>query len=153
MKSELNEDVLLAHHTKEAGLSLRMVENEALYQTRMYDTLSQAWHGWSRIFSGSLRSTLKLSVTAFAILFFSLLPLLCLTAAIGMRWETTETQWNFAVGMWSAVVLLSYFPNWKFYSFLPIKNRWSLAYPLGALFTVMFLSFALLKHWGFASTL
>lgn len=110
-------------------------------------------HGWSRIFSGSLRSTLKLSVTAFAILFFSLLPLLCLTAAIGMRWETTETQWNFAVGMWSAVVLLSYFPNWKFYSFLPIKNRWSLAYPLGALFTVMFLSFALLKHWGFASTL
>ncbi len=156
VKSELNEDILLAHHTKEAGLSLRMVENEGLYQTRMYDTLSQAWHGWSRIFSGSLRSTLKLSATVFAILFFSLLPLLCLAAAIGMRMGATEaiaTQWNFAIGMWSAVVLLSYLPNWKFYSFLPIKNRWSLAYPIGALFTVMFLSFALLKHWGFASTL
>lgn len=156
VKQELNEDILMAEYTKEAGLSLRMVENEGLYQTYMYSSLRQAWHGWSRIYAGSLRSSLKLSVTALAIILFTLLPWVLLTFSIGMRFVAPEveiSQWNFAIGMWAAVVLLSYLPSWKFYSVLPINKRWSLAYPIAAAFTVSFISFALIKHWGFANTL
>lgn len=53
VKSQFNEDMVLARIMKQAGMRPRMAWGTDLGSVRMYDSLSKIMSGWSRIFFGS----------------------------------------------------------------------------------------------------
>lgn len=74
VKAEVNEDMHMARRAKAKGLRLHVVSNERLYTVRMYNSLHQTWHGWSRIFYGCFGSFRRLILSALVVVIFSMLP-------------------------------------------------------------------------------
>ncbi len=158
VRTELNEDIRMAQIAKRSGLRLRVTENEDLYLTRMYDTPAAAWHGWSRIFFGSLTTMRRLLGSAGHLLVWSLLPWLSLTAAV-TGWLVTRpgttgdaVPWAWAVGAWLGVVSLEQIVTWQIYKMLRIASVWSLAYVLGCVAALGMLISAMLKVLGATAT-
>ena len=63
VKGEVNEDIHMAALAKRAGVRIRVVQNEGLYITRMYDGFRATWRGWSRIFYGSFVERRRLIIS------------------------------------------------------------------------------------------
>jgi GT2 family glycosyltransferase len=155
VKTEVNEDIQLARHVKEAGLILRMVENNDLCRAQMYGSALQSFRGWSRILFGSLKSGWRLCFSLSASVLFTLLPPLFLIISLMGRTQTDSThatRWTIAAGVWLIAVLLCQATAWRFYSFLQTNRCWSLTYVLGAIVTVVMLLNALLKQAGLVNT-
>ena len=155
VKTEVNEDIQMARFTKAAGLKLRMVENDDLYRTLMYDSVGQIWRGWSRILFGSLKSGWRLGFSICASSLFSVLPPLLLMLSIIGRVQSEPSvalHWNWMLAAWGTAVLACQASAWQFYSFLQIGRRWSLTYVCGAAVVMGMLINALLKQFGMATT-
>lgn len=145
--ADLNEDIRLARITKRVGLKLRVVENDNLYVTRMYATMGQAWHGWSRIFSGSLLTLERLTIATSMLVFFSILPWVALVASAG-GWLTapseTGTLWGWLTLAWATVVVFEQIATWRVFRIMRIAGGWSMFYfpaacvAIGILINAMF---------------
>jgi len=152
VRDRLNEDVHLARLTKEAGRRLRVVENDGLYQTRMYRTLPGLWRGWSRIFAGCLDSPVRIGVWATLVLLNSVGPWVALLASL-LGWSIEAVApWAFAVAAWSMVVVLEQAVIWLVYPRLRVGRWWSLTYLLGACVVFGMLVRALLQSTGILGT-
>lgn len=67
VKNQLMEDIAIAERLKSHGLRLRLANSVELLQVRMYASLREILHGWSRIYQGSVRGkTWKLWALLFA---------------------------------------------------------------------------------------
>jgi GT2 family glycosyltransferase len=155
VKTEVNEDIQLARHAKQAGLKLRMVENDDLCRAQMYGSALQSFRGWSRILFGSLKSGWRLCFSLSASVLFTLLPPVCLIISLtglAQAGSAQATGWTLAVGVWLGAVLLCQAAAWRFYSFLQTNRCWSLTYVLGAAVTIAMLLNALLKQAGIVNT-
>jgi hypothetical protein len=155
VKTQVNEDIHMARLAKQAGLSLRVVENVDLYSTRMYDSPAAAFRGWSRIFFGSLPGVFRLLGIAFLLLVLSVGPWASLALAVVGRIRAAPPQtelWTWAVLAWVTVVILEQFVIARGYTMMRMPKRWSLAYPLSCLFTVGMLINAALKAAGASRT-
>jgi glycosyltransferase involved in cell wall biosynthesis len=155
VRTELNEDIRMARLAKRAGFTLRVVDNDDLYLTRMYGTPREAWRGWSRIFYGSLRTFRRLMISLGMVTFYSLFPWISLIVAV-TGWALADSgnanTWAVVAGAWLAVVLLMQLAMWRFYSMVRIGGRWSLAYLPGAMVATAMLGNALLKVLGASGT-
>jgi chlorobactene glucosyltransferase len=154
VRNVVSEDIHLARLTKQAGLRLRVVENDDLYSTRMYDSPGAAWRGWSRIFHGCLATLTRLATAALMLLVLSIAPWASLLVAVaGLATSADESAaWYWAVYAWSAVVLLEQFVIWRVYAIMRSGRPWSLTYLLGACVTVCILVSAMLKTAGVTRT-
>ena len=155
VKSQLNEDIKLARLAKDAGVSLRVVENDGLYRTRMYGSLSDAWRGWSRILSGSLGTGWRVAAAIGLMATLSIFPWisLCVAAWGYFVFETgTAISFQYALGAWLAVVVVQLFVIWDVYRTLRVPSAWFVTYLLGALFTLGVLVDALFKVLGAQKT-
>ena len=74
VKDQVNEDMHLAALTKAAGLSLRVVTNQGLYQVRMYTSLRQIVQGWSRIFYGTFGTLRRVCISLAVLVTMGLVP-------------------------------------------------------------------------------
>ncbi len=153
VKNEMNEDILLARNTQAAGLQLRMADNVGLFRTRMYEGISGAYHGWSRIFCGCIRSAPALLLTIFIVLFYVLSPWIFLAASvIGRVTSGAATPWNQLVLLWSGVCIVQLLFSLHYSSNFKMKKIWSVAFPLGGLFTLTTLVNGLFKRLGLTHT-
>jgi chlorobactene glucosyltransferase len=155
VRTEVNEDVHMARYAKQLGMRLRVVENDDLYSTRMYDSPSAAWRGWSRIFYGCLGSLPRLSASAALIALVGLLPWTGLIVAMTSLLATDSVGvagWAIATGAWAAVVLFMQFVLWREYRVWRFGSAWSLTYSIGALVTLGILANAMLKTIGATRT-
>ncbi len=155
VRTQLNEDILLARHAKAEGWQLRVVENADLYRTRMYRTLGEAWRGWSRIYAGSLGTVHRVALAMAVLFILSLLPWASLAGAVistflssGPAADACRT----AAWSWLIVVVLQQMTLWRVYGFLQIPRLWSLTYAGGALVALGMLGNAVLKTIGLSST-
>ncbi len=154
VRAEVNEDIQMARLTKQAGLRLRVVENEDLYCTRMYDSPAAAWRGWSRIFYGSLTSLRRLTLSALLLALLSILPWVSLAVALAglLAGGDGDTPWGWAVCAWAAVIVVAQFVTWQVYAIVRAGPAWSLTYVLGALVTFGMLINAMLTRIGATGT-
>ena len=155
VRGQLNEDIGMARLAKERGLHLRLVENDDLYQTRMYDTLAAAWQGWSRIFYGCLQSLTRLLVTCGVLIAFCLGPWLGLLVAVAVRNSAaaeSTAMWSMVAGVWAGALVLAQAAWWRVYGILRMRPAWSLTYPVGALAALGMLVHAMLKATGATTT-
>lgn len=155
VKTEVNEDILMAQHAKRMGFNLRLAENDDLYRTRMYRNFPESWRGWSRIFYGSLRSVKRLVKSILMILTFTVLPWVSLAIAlVGREWSSPEhlAYWTGALWAWAGVIVIKQLSLWKYYGIVKIPRGWSLTYAIGASLTVTMLINAVCKVLGATGT-
>lgn len=152
-RQQISEDIALSRVVKSSGFRLVVLENEGLYQTRMYDSVRDSWNGWSRIFYGALpRKALVLSLARLVLC--SIIPTwglaLCLLLA-ACRGDGGIFGNALMTATVAAVVLQ------QIYSALIFRAvggsvRWSLTAPLGHVVLFGMLGRALLNHAGLATT-
>ncbi len=155
VRTEVNEDIQMARITKQQGLRLRVVENDDLYRTRMYDSLLGAWRGWSRIYYGSFASWGNLVLAASLVVLASIVPwvsLLTALAGLAAASESPATPWVMAGSVWLVIVVLEQAMAWRLYKTLRTPPVWSLAYFLGAAVALGMLTSAMLKKAGVTHT-
>lgn len=155
VRNEIAEDVHMARLTRKMGMRLRVVENDDLCHTRMYDSPLAAWHGWSRIFYGCLGSLTRLSVAVSLLVVLSIIPWVSLVVAlVGCFTADADgaAPWGIAARAWLAVLMLMQLVTWRLYAILRADPVWSLTYILGALVTLGMLISAILKVLGATRT-
>ncbi|MGB2987099.1 MAG: glycosyltransferase family 2 protein [Phycisphaerae bacterium] len=155
VRTKVNEDIQMARFAKQMGLRLRVVENDDLYRTRMYDSPLAAWRGWSRIFYGCLGSLTRLSSAASVLILLSIVPWVSLiTALTGLVLADVSSVrlWAFAACVWLVVVVLEQLVTWRVYAVLRVEPVWSLTYVLGAIVTLGMLVNAMFKTIGATGT-
>lgn len=97
VRDDLTEDVALARRAKAAGLRRYMGLGRELLNTRMYENLSQVISGWTRIFTGAMRTRRQLVATLLAAAIgcwsaFAVILVLALRRT-GTTWGPLETMW------------------------------------------------------------
>lgn len=133
VKTELNEDMHMAHRAKEAGRKLTVVSNLDLYTVRMYDGFTKTRTGWSRIFYGCFGTLRRLVVTGLMVLIVSLLPWAALTASIVRTLTGSETSsaWRILLALSAITCAAQWTVMFRFYRMNRLNPVFALAYPLG----------------------
>jgi chlorobactene glucosyltransferase len=155
VKTQVNEDIHMARLIKEHNLRLRAVENADLTVARMYHSLGELFHGWSRIFYGALGSVPKLFVSISSIVFLTMLPWIslvvaligCIAAPAGQK-----EPWITAACGWGAVVVLMQVAALRLYRVFNVRWPYSLGYVLAATVLLGILCNAVLKVLGLSVT-
>lgn len=155
VRTEVNEDMHLARLAKQNGHRLRVIQNDDLYVTRMYATLGQTWHGWSRIFYGCLGTLRRLLLAMLLLTSFSLLPWISLVA--GLIWSTgtdgaAARPWIWVSVLAGLAVLLEQSVMFRFYRLVRAGPVWSLGYVVGASICWFMLANAISKLRGRTGT-
>ena len=155
VRTELNEDIRMARYAKRGGLNLRVTENDDLYVTRMYDNPRVAFHGWSRIFFGSLQTMRRLLISAGMLILFTITPWVSLViAAIGSLTvdEQHATHWRWLLYAWLVVVVCEQATTLLVYRMMRARPLWSMTYILGAMAALAMLVSAMFKALGATGT-
>lgn len=129
---EFLEDFGLMRLMKESGFKVQCALGEAIYGTRMYDSLRTLWRGWRRIYLHAFRQKpFSLLIRAFSVFLFSVLPFLMLVPTWGLI-QSGEASPGLAVAAGlSMIILLG--TCWKGYAIVRAKAAYSLLHPLAAL--------------------
>lgn len=154
VRNRLNEDIELARLAKAAGMRLCVVENEGLYQTRMYPSLGDAWRGWSRILAGSLVTPLRVATAASMVFLFAVVPWASFFVAVvgSVLSGDQATPWVWAAAAWMGVIVIKQYVVARLFSVVGTGRMWSLTYVLGAAVTTAMLVNALFKVLGATTT-
>ena len=148
IKNILQEDLALAHLVKQKQLGLVVSRSRGLYVVRMYTSLKQIVHGWTRIFFGSFPTLRRLTVSLVLIFMMGFLPYI--SAILGLTILTVEASppaWWWAcsiAGLATGLIQLSVIH--RFYRLIHANPYFFWAYPLGCLITIWTLLLAMLKH-------
>jgi len=147
VKNRVNEDMHLAALTKAAGLSLRVVTNEGLYQVRMYTSLRQIVRGWSRIFYGTFGTARRMGISLAVLVTMGMVPY---AAAIFGAWAAAAgaapTGLLAACGIvGAAAVAMQLSVVYRFYPLAGAKASMAWTYLLGCLIGSLALILALGK--------
>ena len=92
VRSKISEDLELARGAKRAGLQLRVAQAEGFYKTGSYETVTESWNGWSRIFKGALTPS-QLAITLCRMLVLFLLPLGGVLWGLATALQTGSFDW------------------------------------------------------------
>jgi hypothetical protein len=155
VRTQVNEDIHMARLIKEHNLRLRVVENADLTVARMYHSLGELFHGWSRIFYGALGSVPKLAVSISSIGLLAMLPWIsllvaligCIAAPAGQK-----EPWIAATGGWGAVVVLMQVAALRLYRVFKVRWPYSLGYVFAETVLLGILCNAVLKVLGLSVT-
>ncbi|MCG3137628.1 MAG: hypothetical protein HJJLKODD_01477 [Phycisphaerae bacterium] len=152
VRTELNEDMHLARLTKEAGRRLRVVENEDLYQTRMYTDFRSTWRGWSRIFLGCFGSLRRLLISTAVLSLASIFPYVSLLIGVLGWLMSGGTPWMWLTLTAAGTVAIQLSLLFRFYRLARCDVRYLPGYFLGAVVALTMLVNAMLKLNGRART-
>jgi len=152
VRNKINEDIPMAVLAKQRGQSLRVVENHGLYVARMYDTPSAAFHGWSRIFYGSLEKPSRITIAFLLVAIGAVFPWISLLVAFVGALATNDPEWMKVLVAWVIVVWLIQLVMARLYSAVGYGLWWSWTYVLGASVSTAILFNALLKALGLTRT-
>lgn len=155
VRTEVNEDIWLAHNVKRSGFRLRVIENVGLIHSRMYHSFREAWRGWSRIYYGSLASLGKLAVALLMLAWYSLTPWTSFVVALtgwSLAPPESAANWRMAVMVWALVVLLLQITLFRFYGIVRVGRVWSLGYIFSACAVFTMLVNAVFKTLGTTTT-
>lgn len=148
VRTEINEDMGLARRAKDAGRRLVVVSNDDLYTVRMYESLTEIWRGWTRIFYGCFGSVWRLVVSIALLMFFSLLPWAALVCGATKGWghESAGSEaWRLLAWMAGAACVAQLSLMIRFYALNRSHPLYGLLYPVGAAFTCVLLINAALR--------
>jgi len=150
VKTDLNEDMHMARLAKEAGQRLIVVSNEDLYTVRMYETFSQIWSGWSRIFYGCFGTLRRLTLSILVVTVFSLLPWAALLAAIMTMFFRPDVGflWQMLAWMAGMTCATQISVMFRFYALNHVHPLYGMTYPLGVAVGFGALVNALRGVWG-----
>lgn len=152
VREKINEDVHMAALAKRHGQRLRVVENQGLYVSRMYDSFKAGFHGWSRIFFGCLEKPSRIVIAFLLVSIGGAFPWISFLAALGAALATGSPDWWKAAFIWGGVVLLIQMVTARLYSTVGYGLHWSFSYGLGASVGSLILFNALLKSLGLTRT-
>ena len=156
LRSSISEDMLMAHTATRLDCRMRVLENEDLYRTRMYRSLRETWHGWTRIFHGAIGRPVRLAKSIRDIVLGTVMPQLsCLAVLLAYAaWAPRGNPlWLIAIGYSGAAMVISQYTLWRLYRNFKIHPSWSLLYLLGAMASVTIMLNAGLNAVGWSSTL
>lgn len=137
----VNDDVGLARAAKREGIRLRVTGNKGLLQTRMYESLSGAWRGWSRNLYGTLRHVPRLSAALLTTLTLFVLPWI-VVIGLGIA-SCLNPAWLPALAAWGLALGIAQLGLWRLYAACELAPAWSLLSGLGAIFVSCLLANAL----------
>lgn len=155
VRTELNEDVVFGRLCKHEGFKLRVVEGVGLTLCRMYESVTAAWNGWSRIFHGSVPSTVQLAGAALWHILFAVAPWICLGVALAgllLSGPRSALPWGSLAVAWGIGVFVHQTVLWRLYKMMYLQPRWSLTHALGATMLIGMLLNAVTKSLGLTST-
>ncbi|UCG17534.1 MAG: glycosyltransferase [Phycisphaerales bacterium] len=156
VKTEVNEDMHMARIAKAKGLSLRVIQNDDLYVTRMYASFVETWRGWSRIFYGCFGSFRRLAVSMLLLVTASILPWVSLiVSAIGglVAGPSRAGPWWTVAAVSLVVVIVQQTVTFRFYRLVRSHPAWSFGYIVGAVLCLGMLINAALKLGGTTRTI
>jgi hypothetical protein len=153
VRDKINEDVHMAAIAKQRGQRLRVVENQGLYVSRMYDSPLAAVRGWSRIFYGCLEKPSRIVVALLLVSMGGVFPWVSLLVALSGALATHDPSWWKATAVWGIVVGLMQLVTARLYSAVGYGLQWSFSYVLGAAVSSAVLLNALLKSLGVTRTI
>ena len=116
-------------------MTLRVVQNDDLYRTRMYDSFKASWRGWSRIFYGCFGSLGRLMAGFWLLALMSVLPYFAFATAgtvmivnggqmSGLGWLTLAVSGVAVAAQQTALA--------RFYGLTGSKWYEAVTYPIGA---------------------
>jgi len=150
-KAKINEDMELARRTKAEGYRLHVIQNGDLYRTRMYDSLSGTFRGWSRIFYGCFARLYLVIAAAAMLMLMSVLPYIVFAGALGWIIAGTPSAsaaWWYVLAASTAAIAAQLALIVRFYQILGLKWYRAVSYPLGALIVLFMLFSAMGKFLG-----
>lgn len=152
VRHQLNEDLHMAKLAKQKGFSLRVVQNDGLYLTRMYRNFHETWRGWSRIFYGCFGTVRQLLISAAFMTIISLLPWVSLAiSGIAVAWAAAG-HWTNLWYVSVATVLAQLSVLVRFYLISKSDVRYVITWPIGAALCIGMLFSAILKTLGWTGT-
>ncbi len=143
VKDQVNEDMHMASRVKQAGLNLKVIRNDGLYNVRMYTSLPQTLRGWGRIFYGTFGTHARLRATLSVLLIMGLLPYFAAVlglslAGLGGWWLACGIAGAFAATMQVSVI-------YRFYKLIGACKELAWTYPLGAIMAITAVFIAMSK--------
>lgn len=155
VKTEVNEDVVLARRAKQMGLRLFVCPQAGLYVCHMYTGFRQIWRGWSRIFYGCFEKMRHLRVSLIFLLTFSLFPWFSFLAGLiwylNAGWQTrVDAGW--VMGLSLAIMLMQQTVIARFYALSRVSPWWAPTYILGACICTGMMVNAMVRKAGWTST-
>lgn len=148
IRDVLQEDMTLARRVKRAGWGLAVVRGAGLFDVRMYTSLGQIFHGWTRIFFGSFSGPGGLLLPLLLVLLMALLPYVA--AGIGFSLAaanaTPQNGWLALGIVGAATIAMQLSVILRYYRLIHADPRYFWTYPLGGIFMVGMLLAALAKH-------
>ncbi|MFQ5411182.1 MAG: glycosyltransferase [Phycisphaerae bacterium] len=139
VRNHITEDMELARRAKAAGQRLRVSTSRDLYSVRMYDTFTELWSGWTRIFSGAFQSVGSMLLAAAVLVWFTYVPWLSLAAMLIVNsiGGVVSDAWMTRI-MWITIpaCIVQVMAMAIFYGLNRINCLYGLIYPLGAMMSL-----------------
>lgn len=156
VRTEVNEDMHLARLAKEHHQRLYVIQNDGLYQVRMYTGFRQIWRGWSRIFFGCFGTFRRLRITMLMLLATNIFPygslLIAACVCLARGWAHVETGWHWVLGLSTLVVILHQSVIARYYKLSKVHPAWAPTFIIGAVICIGMLGSAMLRLKGRAVT-
>lgn len=129
-RNDLNEDIVFARLARRANQNLRVQLGRGMYTVRMYETVRQMWRGWTRIFTGTFTSAIRIFLAILVLFYFTFFP--WLVAAIGLMTTPTDAwTWAALPGIAVLSIVFQIAAMSVFYHLSCVPYRYGLVYPLG----------------------
>lgn len=133
VRGEVHDDVALARLAKAAGLRVRVVSNRGMLSTRMFGTVGEAWSGWTRHFTGTLKRPLRMIAGAVLSGTLGLMPWIGLAATAAAA--ASDRAYLPAAAAWAGCVAVAHAGAALLWAGFGGGVAVSLLHPLAAAFT------------------
>jgi chlorobactene glucosyltransferase len=145
VRDEVVEDQKLSWQLKHAGYRLLMMDGTRVLSTRMYDSLSGIWEGWSKNnFLTLNRNLLMVLGASLAVYFITVSPFLLTIWAL-LAFKFTNTIFDPLVINLCAIALVLG-TRWRVRSFFPTPLRFYLWHALGGLIFISIMVNSAYRH-------
>ena len=149
VKNEIVEDIALARRVKGAGHRLFNAVGEDLFSTRMYDSLSAMYRGWTRIYYGGFKSVSWLLAAMTMTFLFTLMPFAALGVSSVLMAMGPADPWTLPAFLLAAVMVVALVVTMRRLFILCRGNPWYLLfYPVAAVLVLTFQAGAIVRALG-----
>lgn len=148
VRDALQEDLELGAKVKHGGQGLTVARSRGLYVVRMYTSLREIIHGWTRIFYGSFATPLRGTISMLLMFLMGLIPYISAAAGAAALIAGTEpTGWWWACAIvGTAATGLQLSTIWRFYRLIDADESLFWTYPLGSIIVLYILLRSMAKH-------
>jgi len=148
MRNVMQEDLLFARIVKSRGFGLYVARSRGLFVVRMYTSLPQMIHGWTRIFFGSIPQIRRLVASFILLMLVALFPYIA--AVLGFVMASNETViskwWLYCAIAGSVSCVMQLTAIYRFYKLILANKYLFWTYVIGCVIVCFALLRAMLMH-------